>query len=253
MSNSEQIVVTCSQGVIQIGINRPEKKNALNRAMYESLREAFVTAGQDPEIKVVLLHGCDEAFSAGNDLADFDNRDTSEHSPAALFVEEIHEFNKPIVAAVSGLAVGIGTTLLLHCDLVYATPDTRFRLSFVNLGVCPEAGSTLLLPLLAGHRKASELLLLGDFFSTQTAIDASIVNQAVASEDLMGYAYNQAVILAEKPNNALMITKRLLKQAQYQSMKARMTEEFALFNQMLRSPESRSARQKLQQRIKKDV
>jgi enoyl-CoA hydratase/carnithine racemase len=236
---------------MQIGINRPEKKNALNRAMYESLREAFTTAGQDPEIKVVLLHGSDEVFSAGNDLADFDNRDSGQRSPAALFVEDIHEFKKPIVAAVSGLAVGIGTTLLLHCDLVYATPDTRFRLPFIDLGVCPEAGSTLLLPLLAGHRLASELLLLGDFFSTQTAIDASIINRAVADEELMDYAYAQAVALAEKPTDALMTTKRLLKQAHYQSMKACMTEEFTLFNQMLRSTASRSARQKLKQLINK--
>jgi enoyl-CoA hydratase/carnithine racemase len=250
MSNSEQIVVTCSQGVMQIGINRPEKKNALNRAMYESLREAFAAAGQDPEIKVVLLHGCTEAFSAGNDLADFDNRDSSERSPAALFVEDLHKFNKPVVAAVSGLAVGIGTTLLLHCDLVYATPDTRFRLPFVNLGVCPEAGSTLLLPLLAGHRKATELLLLGDFFSTRTAIEASIVNQAVAEEELMEFACNQATALAEKPTEALMTTKRLLKQALYQSMNERISEEFSLFNQMLQSPESRSARFRMQQQIK---
>ncbi|MES9971793.1 MAG: enoyl-CoA hydratase [Candidatus Thiodiazotropha sp.] len=253
MTNSEQILVTCSQGVMQIGINRPEKKNALDRVMYETLCEALGLAGRDPNIKVVLLHGSDEVFSAGNDLADFDNRDLVQRSPASQFVEELHQFKKPVVAAVSGLAVGIGTTLLLHCDLVYATPDTRFRLPFVDLGVCPEAGSTLLLPLLAGHRKASELLLLGDFFDTQTAIDASIVNQAVAGEELMGFAYNQAVALAEKPNIALMTTKRLLKQSQYQSLQVRMTEEFSLFSQMLQSLESRSARQKLQQQIKNRV
>jgi enoyl-CoA hydratase/carnithine racemase len=252
MSNSEQIVVTSSQGVMRIGFNRPEKKNALNRAMYESLRNGLAKAGHDPEIKVVLLHGTDEVFSAGNDLADFDNRDASEPSPAALFVEALHEFKKPIVAAVSGLAVGIGTTLLLHCDLVYAAPDTRFRLPFIDLGVCPEAGSTLLLPMLAGHRKAAELLLLGDFFNTQTAIDISIVNQAVAREELMGFACNQAAALAEKPTDALLTTKRLLKQSQDQSMKERMTEEFTLFAQMLQSPESRLARQQLQQRIKKE-
>ncbi len=251
MSNLKQIVVARSQGVMQIGINRPEKKNALTRAMYVSLREALAAAEQDPDIKVVLLHGCDEAFSAGNDLADFDSRDPSKPSPGALLVGAMHEFKKPVVAAVSGLAVGIGTTLLLHCDLVYAAPGTRFRLPFINLGVCPEAGSSLLLPLLAGHRKASELLLLGDFFSTQEAIDAAIVNREVAGDELMGFAFNQAVALAEKPTEALMTTKRLLKQAQYQPMKERMTEEFSLFNQMLQSPESQAARRGLQQRIKK--
>lgn len=251
MSNSEFIDVTCEQGVMQIGINRPDKKNALNRAMYDAIRSAFLIAEHDPQIKSVLLYGAAGAFTAGNDLADFNNRDPSKPSPAAVMLEVIHDFSKPVVAAVAGLAVGIGATILLHCDLVYAAPETRFRLPFVALGVCPEAGSSLMVPALAGHRLAAELLMLGDFFTAKTALDAGFVTRIVSDDDIKGFGFDKAVQLAQQPVEALSMTKRLLKQSQRQVVKERMTEEFMLFNQMLQSDESIAVRQKLSAQLKK--
>ncbi len=251
MSNSEFIDVTCEQGVMQIGLNRPDKKNALNRAMYDAIRSAFLIAEQDSQIKSVLLYGTADAFTAGNDLADFNDRDPSKPSPAAVMLEVIHDFSKPVVAAVAGLAVGIGATILLHCDLVYAAPETRFRLPFVALGVCPEAGSSLMVPALAGHRLAAELLMLGDFFTSQTALDAGFVTRIVADQDIKTFGFDKAVQLAQQPVEALSITKLLLKQGQHQVLKERMTEEFMLFNQMLQSDESIAVRQKLSAKLKK--
>lgn len=246
MSDSEFIVVTRVKGVLQIGFNRPEKKNALNRAMYDAIRSAFLIAEKDPQIKSVLLYGTADAFTAGNDLADFNDRDPSKPSPAAVMLEVIHDFKKPVVAAVAGLAVGIGATILLHCDLVYAAPETRFRLPFVALGVCPEAGSSLIVPALAGHRLAAELLMLGDFFTAQTAIDAGFVTRMVTDgQDLKAFALDKALRLAQQPTEAISITKRLLKQGQHQVLKERMIEEFMLFNQMLQSQESIAVRQQL--------
>lgn len=244
MSHSEQVIVTRSQGVMQIALNRPEKKNALNKAMYAALRQAFEAAEQDPEIKAILLQGSEACFTSGNDLADFENRDPNAPSAGRLLLETMHHCKIPVVVAVSGLAVGIGTTLLLHCDLVYAAPDARFRMPFINLAVCPEAGSSLILPEIAGHRLAAELLLLGDFFSAQTAIEAGIVTRILAAEELLSFAFEQAVKLAQKPAEAMMQTKRLLKKSQHQAVLDRFAEEFPLFGQMLLTPESQAARQR---------
>lgn len=251
MSTSEQVIISRSQGVLQIALNRPEKKNALNKAMYAAVTQEIEAADQDPEIKAILLQGTDDCFTSGNDLADFENRDPNKPSPGRLLLNAMHDCKKPVVAAVSGLAVGIGSTLLLHCDIVYATPDARFRMPFVNLGVCPEGGASLLLPELAGQRLAAELLLLGDFFNTQTAIEAGIVTRMVAGEELVDFAFERAVRLAQMPTEAMMQTKRLLKKSQHKAVIDRFDEEFPLFGQMLLTPESQAARQRALQRGKK--
>jgi len=253
MSDPNHVLIARQSGVLKIGINRPEKKNALNQAMYESIGQAFITAGKDPDIRVVLLHGLPDCFSAGNDLADFNHRDPNKPSPGSLLLQIMHDFEKPVLAAVSGLAVGIGTTMLLHCDLVYAESKTRFRLPFVDLGVCPEAGSSLTLPAIVGHRRAAELLMLGEFFSIETAIDAGIVTRGINGEALMEVANAKAVALTEKPVEALLATKRLLKQTQHQSVKERMDEEFRLFRKLLQTPESIAARQRAMQGSKKSM
>ena len=161
-----QIDYQVADGVAQIGINRPEKKNALTTAMYAGLVEAFERAEADKAVRVALIHGTNECFTAGNDLQDFMNAPPKDDSsPVIRFLKTIHAAKKPIVAAVAGPAVGIGTTLLLHCDLIYADPKARLQLPFVNLGLCPEAGSSFLLPQILGHPRAAELLLFGDPFS----------------------------------------------------------------------------------------
>ena len=160
---SEQIVTRIEDGICRIEICRPEKRNALTASMYAAMADALDAAEHDAEVRVILIHGQPGAFTAGNDLSDFLANppvDESPQPPVFRFLKTFAHLTKPFVAAVSGVAVGVGTTMLLHCDLVYAGESARFQLPFVNLGLCPEAGSSLLLPLLAGHVRAAELLLL---------------------------------------------------------------------------------------------
>lgn len=248
MSQCDQVELVLEEGVLRVGINRPEKKNALNIAMYEALGAALLAADEDPQVRVILLHGVPEAFSSGNDMADFDKRDPDKPSAASLLLLILHGLKKPLIAAVSGLAVGIGTTLLLHCDLVYAAPDTRFRLPFVDLGLCPEAGSSLLLPATAGLRLASEVLLLADVFDTEKAIALGLVNQAIELDRLLGHALASAKRLALKPALALTTTKQLLKAADQQPVAERMQQEFKHFSALLQTDESRAIREQFIQR-----
>ena len=173
----DQIITENRDGILRIEINRPDKKNALTAAMYQAMADALTAADADPKVRVVLIHGKSDLFTAGNDLQDFlDNRPRDEDRPAFQFLRNISRAQKPIVAAVAGAAVGIGTTMLLHCDLVYAAPNTRLQLPFVNLGLVPEAASSLLLPALVGYQRAAELLLLCEPFSAQTAKEIGLVN-----------------------------------------------------------------------------
>jgi enoyl-CoA hydratase/carnithine racemase len=252
MNEDQNITVSVHHGIMQIGINRPEKKNALTKDMYDAMRHTLLEAEKNPDIKVVLIHGTHDAFSAGNDLKGFDNRDPDTPSPGAQFLTVLHAFKKPVVAAVSGIAVGVGATLLLHCDLVYAAPDTRFRMPFINLGVIPEAGSTLLLPANAGQRLAAEVLLLGDFFNTRKAIDIGLVNEVVSTEDLLGFAIEKAEQLAQKPQQALMLTKQMMKRTAHQPVAEHMALEFKHFGELLLSPESIAIRAKMKNRNKKN-
>ena len=226
--------------VARIELARPEKKNALTAEMYAQLTEALAAAGRDPQVRVVLLHGSGDCFTAGNDVGDFLKRKPGESPVFGLF-QVLPAFEKPIVAAVAGPAVGIGTTLLLHCDLIYASAEARFQLPFVPLGIVPEFGSTLLLPRLAGYQRAAKLLLLGQPFTAQEALAAGIVNEVVPKEEFFGKAEAAAAMLAALPPESLRLTKRLMKEGQAGEVQARIAEEGRLFVERLASPEAKEA------------
>ena len=243
MESAENVIIHQDSGVLHIGINRPQKKNALTSSMYMLMANAIKDSVTDDSIKVVLIHGTEDAFSAGNDLNDFDNRDVNQPSPASALLYELHHYPKPIVGSVSGVAIGIGVTMLLHFDFVYAAA-TYFKMPFVDLGVCPEGGSSLLIPQLAGHRKAAETLMLGDAFDTQTAISMGIVNQQIDNAEVFDFALNIAKTLALKPQNALRTTKRLLKAPQQALLNTIIENELVVFAELLQSDESQAARKR---------
>ena len=246
------IVVDSQEGILRIRISRPEKKNALTFAMYQEMANALVRADQDDSVRVVLLTGTDECFCAGNDLGDFKAISLGKERLRNPFVPAISGFRKPIVAAVSGVAIGIGTTLLLHCDLVYAAVNARFQLPFVNLGLCPELGSTVLLPLLMGHQRAAELFLLGEPFSAEKAREAGIVNRVCPQGELMSLALETARKLAAQPPAAACLTKALMKRGREAAVRAALEEESHHFGQRLISPEAKEAFQAFAERRKPD-
>ncbi len=245
MTQKHLVIQNNPPGILQIGLNRPDKKNAITHAMYNAMKEALVAADRDPDIRIVMLHGSEEVFSSGNDLADFNNRKPGVPSPGSLFLKTLCSVEKPVVAAVSGMAVGVGATLLLHCDIVYAATHTRFHLPFVDLGLCPEAGSTLLLPSFAGYKKAAHALMFGDSFDASTALSLGLVTEIVPKEGLMAHALNQVTRLAGKPANALLQTKRLMKLGFDRKLLDHMDLEFEEFGRLLFSSESRSLRDKI--------
>ena len=198
----------------RIEIRRAEKKNALTQEMYVGLREAFDKASADDSVRVVLLLGAPGIFTSGNDIASFlasPLRD--DDAPVLRFLRTIIPFEKPIVAGVAGMAVGIGTTMLLHCDYVVASEDAQFTTPFVNLGLCPEAGSSLMLPLALGHKRASEMLLFGDRVPAATMLDWGLVNAVVPGDKLVEVAEKRAATLAGKPPAALRMSKMLMRRA----------------------------------------
>jgi enoyl-CoA hydratase/carnithine racemase len=230
------------QGVCIIEFNRPAKKNAITAAMYGAMADALTSAQADAAVRVILFAGAGGIFTAGNDLEDFMKQPPAgENSPVFRFMEALRTASKPVVAAVDGAAIGIGTTLLLHCDLVYASASAKFSLPFVQLGLCPEFGSSLLLPLFAGHQRAAEKLMLGEPFTAAEARDMGLVNRVLEGEGLMAFALAQAAKLAALPASSLRETKRLMKQAQQQAVSAQMEDEGAQFRRMLHSPEAKEA------------
>ncbi|MCF8200032.1 MAG: enoyl-CoA hydratase [Sulfuritalea sp.] len=230
------ILVTDSDGILAIEISRRDKKNAITSDMYRAMSEALSHAREQSHVRVVLIRGQDDLFTAGNDLGDFLHRKAGDPSAAIPFLHLLSAFEKPLVAAVAGNAVGIGTTLLLHCDLVYAADNASFQLPFVNLALCPEAGSSLLLPRLAGHQRAAELLLLGETFDATTAREAGIVNRVVAADQLMDTALAAARKLAAKPAQSLAVTKSLMKRPPERSAIEAMDEEVIFFADLVAAP-----------------
>jgi enoyl-CoA hydratase/carnithine racemase len=238
---SEHVLTAVSERILAIRLNRPEKKNALTQAMYEALVAALDAADGDPAIRAITITGSGDSFTSGNDLADFLARPPAdEASPVMRFLAAIARAAKPIVAGVNGLAVGVGTTMLLHCDLVYAAEGASFQLPFVDLGLVPEAGSTLLLPLLAGYHRAAELMLLGERFDARAAREIGLVNAVCPAADLDALLRARAAVLAAKPPAALRLTKALLK-GDGASVSARIAEESRHFMRQLHSPEAREA------------
>jgi len=235
------IVVETRERVARIELARPDKKNALTAEMYAMLAAALTAARNDPQVRAVLLHGSRDCFTAGNDLSDFLKRKPGEGSAAFALFEVLPVLEKPVVAAVNGPAVGIGTTLLLHCDLVYAAPGARFQLPFVPLGIVPEFGSTFLLPMLAGYQRAAELLLLGQPFAAQKALEAGIVTEIVPPEKLMEHALQAAASLAALPPESIRLTKKLMKARHAKAVGEQIAEEGRLFMERLSSPEAKEA------------
>jgi enoyl-CoA hydratase/carnithine racemase len=227
--------------VAHIELARLDKKNAITTEMYVQLAEALAAADADREVRAVLLHGSRDCFTAGNDLSDFLKRPPGAKSPSWRFFEVLPSLQKPIVAAVGGPAIGIGTTLLLHCDLVYATPETRFQLPFVGLGIVPEFGSTYLLPLIAGYQRAAELMLLGQPFTAESAREVGIVTAVVPQAELLERAGKAAAALAELPPESIRLTKRLMKSAHAEAVKRQIDEEGRIFVERLASPEAKAA------------
>ncbi|MDA3901987.1 MAG: enoyl-CoA hydratase [Desulfuromusa sp.] len=243
MSNETGLVTTSQDnGILRIGIQRPDKLNALTLAMYDALTAALESAEQDKQVRVILLHGTESCFTSGNDLSDFaKNPPAGENSPVFRFLRAINQAKKPLIAMVRGPAVGIGTTLLLHCDLVYCDETARFRLPFVNLGLCPEAASSYLLPKLVGHLKASELLLLGEAIGAEAAAKLGLVNQVLPHDDLLKQVLAKAEKLAAQPPVSVRLTKSLLKENQAQQVAEVMSKEGNLFLQQLSKPEAQEA------------
>lgn len=231
------------RGLLTLRINRLEKKNALTRAMYSQLAEGLRLADSDPEINAVLITGGAECFTAGNDIFDFLQQPPSIlDSPVYHFMLNLLECRKPVIAAVAGAAVGIGTTMLLHCDLVYVSTDARLRMPFVNLGLCPEFGSSLILPRMLGHAKAAELLLLGEGFNGEQAAAWGIATEALGSgEAVLAKAREMALRFESLPPEAVRISKQLMKAPDREQLRKVIEEEGALFTQRLRSPEAMAA------------
>jgi enoyl-CoA hydratase/carnithine racemase len=236
------ILVHTEAGVTTITLNRVDKKNSLTRAMYSTLADTFEAAAQGTEVRAIVLQGDVAVFSAGNDIGDFlQQPPASQDSPVFRFLRAIATFPKPVVAAVCGPAVGIGTTMLLHCDLVYAGDNAAFSMPFVNLGLCPEAGSSLLVPQMLGYHRAAEALLLGEPFMAEAAMEVGLVNRVVPPTECNAIAQSQARKLAAKPLSSLMETKRLMKLGQTAPVLARMAEEGESFGRMLGEPAAREA------------
>ncbi len=246
------ITIETADRIMRIGMHRPEKKNALTVAMYEALEQGLARAEADAGVRVVVVHGQEDCFSAGNDLADFLARPAEAAKPALRFIARLAVFPKPLIAAVAGPAVGIGTTMCLHCDLVYAAANARFALSFAALGLVPEAGSSLLLPLIAGHQRAAEAFLLAEPFDAAKAASLGFVNEVVTQGSVMERALLAAGRIATLPPAAIRATKALLKAPHREGLRAQIDAEGRVFGERLASPEAQEAMQAFLERRKPD-
>ena len=240
-------------GVATIEIARPEKKNALTMAMYTAMAKALAAANADAAVRAVLITGQPGCFTSGNDLEDFMQRPPQgEESPVARFMQALLACEKPVVAAVTGAAVGIGTTLLLHCDLVYVSDEARLAMPFVSLGLVPEFASSLIIPALLGHAKAAEKLMLGEPFSGSDAVDCGIANAVLPAGEVVNHARRMAERFNALPPSAVRETKRLMRAPLRAQVQQVMAGEGELFRQRLRSPEAMEAFQAFFQKRKPD-
>jgi len=238
---SDQILVSRADGICEVQLNRPQKRNALTLAMYGEIIDALNEARADESIRVVLLSGVGASFTAGNDLNDFIREGNfNEDNNAIRFLDTLRSFRKVLIAAVHGQTVGIGVTALLHCDLVVAARSTQMSMPFVKLGLVPEAGSSLLLPRLVGHQRAAELLLLGRPFDAAEALQMGLVNRVTEDAALMDEARKLARAVAQQPPGALFAAKRLLR-SETGSVGGRVQEELEAFRTQLGSEEFKAA------------
>lgn len=241
-SDCPQLEVNLHERVLRVRFNRPERKNALSLAMYAAAADALQQADASGDVRVIVITGTGECFTSGNDLVDFMNEpEIHENHSVVRFMRALQHAAKPVIASVRGPAIGIGTTLLLHCDLVYASDNARFQLPFVNLGLCPEYAASYLLPSMLGHAKASELLLLGEPFGAAQALQWNMITGVVDDAELDEFVLAKAQRLAQKPPAAVRRTKALLKQAQLPAVDAAIAAEFVGFAEGLGSDECKEA------------
>ncbi|MCR9161727.1 MAG: enoyl-CoA hydratase [Nannocystaceae bacterium] len=241
---SDAVLHEVSEGVLTVSFNRPDKKNALTLAMYDALLERLASADEDPSVRAIVVRGEGGSFTAGNDLSDFmKNPPASMDSPVGRVLGILPKLRTPLIAAVDGAAVGIGTTLLMHCDLVYCSDRSKFKMPFVPLGLCPEAGSSYLLPRMAGRVKATELLLLGKTFDGATALDIGLVNEVLPPDAVDARAAEVAREVAALPPASVRLTKALIGQASRDLLLEAMKREGDEFIGRLRSPEAAEAMQ----------
>lgn len=251
---SEHIHLERDQGLLTIRMQRADKMNALTRAMYGAMADALDAAGEDRSVRAVLITGSETCFTSGNDVADFIQAPPSGlDSEVFRFMKSLFDFAKPVVAAVSGPAVGIGTTLLLHCDLVYVARDAKLKMPFVNLGLCPEFGSSLILPRMLGHARAAQLLLLGEAFTGEQAAAWGIANEALDSgAATLARAREMAQRFEQLAPSAVAVSKRLMREPGREELRQVIMEEGELFGQRLRTPEAIEALSAFMQRRKPD-
>ncbi|MCA1324531.1 enoyl-CoA hydratase [Herbaspirillum sp. alder98] len=236
------IELSKQDGILTIAFDREDKKNAITAAMYQQLADALKDAETDVAVRAILFTGKPKVFTAGNDLEDFLKHPPSgKDAPVFQFLAQISHASKPIVAAVAGAAVGIGTTMLLHCDLVYAADNARFSMPFTQLGLCPEAASSLLLPHIAGYQRAAEKLLLGEPFDATEAREMGFVNRVLTVEELLPFARQQAAKLAALPAASIRVTKQLMKKNRVTATEQQISIEVEHFARMLVAPEAKEA------------
>jgi enoyl-CoA hydratase/carnithine racemase len=236
------VIIGKQDGLLSIVFNRAAKKNAITAAMYQAMADALEDAENDPAVRAILFLGSSQIFTAGNDLEDFmKNPPVGADSPVVRFLLRISQASKPLVAGVCGNAVGIGSTMLLHCDLVYAADNARFSMPFSQLGLCPEAASSLLLPQLTGYQRAAEILLLGESFNADAALQIGLISNIYSVAELETHARRQAAKLIALPASSIRITKQLMKQRQKAAVEQQIFDEIEHFKAMLKSPEAREA------------
>lgn len=238
----DDIVTEHAGNILRVQLNRPTKRNAMTSAMYVALAGLFDEAAKDDNTRVVLWHGAGDSFCAGNDVGDFlKNPPGSGESPQSRLMDALINFDKPVVAAVQGAAIGGGTTMLTHCDFVYAGESTQFQMPFINLAVVPEFGSSYSVPARIGYLRAAELILLGIPFDATRAAELGLVTQVISDKDVLARATETAGKLAAKPPEALQASKRLMKQPFREQIKAAMKAENEDFSALIRSEDAKEA------------
>jgi len=236
------IITEQSGAILRVQLNRPASKNAMTSAMYITLADLFDSAVKDDDIRVVLWHGVGDSFCAGNDVGDFlKNPPGPGESPQALLIKALINFDKPIVAAVQGAAIGGGTTMLTHCDFVFAGENAKFQMPFVNLALVPEFGSSCTIPARAGYLRAAELILTGQSFDAREAAELGVVTRVVPNQELLATATDTAQKLAQKPPAALRACKRLLRQSTREQLEQAVRLENEEFSERVRSAEAKEA------------
>lgn len=251
--SEQHILLERHQQVAVLRLTRVDKKNALTQAMYTDLAEGLAAVAADDALRVLVLAGDPTCFCAGNDLVDFlQAPPSSQDSPVARFMQALAAFEKPVIAAPAGVAVGIGVTMLLHCDLVYCGEQTRLSMPFVNLGICPEFASSYVLPRLMGHQRAAELLLMGEPFTAQKALEYGLVNAVLPNEAVEAFAMDKARHLAALPPRALRISKMLLKKWSQPNLAESIRLEAEHFMPMLKDGEAIEAMTAFMQKRKPD-